>query len=145
MPDESVQTVWVGDPLESLMEEHARVLAAAAALQDAARATDAAVDDALRNLRAESEEHVAREERGLFAVLSEKAEFAEAVELVELHHRDLSAQLERIEAGDHGLIDGFVSQVRDLVRLEDEHIFPAARRALRRYDWERVVLLLSAD
>lgn len=121
------------------MAEHTEIVNAAGSLRLACEGGDpsqvAAAVDAVGALL---HPHTRAEEVGLFAVMRQQEEFSDHIDSLCAEHTTLDAQLERIAAGEHDLVDAFLHDLRHHVDREDNGLFPASAIALDGPDWDEV-------
>lgn len=128
------------------MDEHEDIVNVAGILHRAAEGTDphsvqAALEDTISHLHP----HTVAEEQGLFDVLRRNPDFTEHVDTLCAEHTSLDALAERIRAGEVGLIDQFVSELRDHINKEENGLFPAAAIEMDGPDWEDAISRTPAE
>ncbi len=124
------------------MDEHEDIVNVAGVLHRAAEGTDHhSVREALEDTIAQLHPHTSAEERGLFDVLRRNPDFTEHVDTLCAEHASLDALAERIRDGELGLIDQFVSDLRDHINKEENGLFPAAAIEMDGPDWEEAIAL----
>lgn len=124
-------------PIGRLMAEHEDLLRLAGEARAALRAGDEATARAvIADLAALLHPHTEAEERGLFAVMGRRAEFAGHIAGLEAEHAGLAARL----AGPLGRaeITGICDRLSDHIQAEEYGLFPAALASLSGDDWEAV-------
>lgn len=129
-------------PIAELMDEHYALLDDAHLVRRALAAGDraeAAVH--LGRLVGHLDQHVRKEERGLFTALRDSGEFVEEVDQLEGEHRAFDARVETLDPAH----PRFEEIVADLLRELDEHIerenlgvFPASVVTLGSHGWNLV-------
>jgi hemerythrin-like domain-containing protein len=65
-------------------------------------------------------------------------EFTDHIDSLCAEHTTLDAQLDRIAAGEHGLVEAFLHDLRHHIDREDNGLFPASAIALDGPDWDEV-------
>ena len=127
------------DSVGRFMEEHEEIVNLTGPLHRAVSAGDEkAITAALDHLAAHLHPHTHAEEAGLFRVLRGKPGFTADVEGLCAEHTVLDGLAERIRAGEHHLVDEFVTQLRSHIDKEENGLFPAAAIELDGPDWIQV-------
>ncbi|WP_122261849.1 hemerythrin domain-containing protein [Ornithinimicrobium cerasi] len=121
------------------MAEHTEIVNAAGSLRRACEeGNPSQVAAAVDAVGALLHPHTRAEEVGLFAVMRQQEEFTDHIDSLCAEHTTLDAQLERIAAGEHDLVDAFLHDLRHHVDREDNGLFPASAIALDGPDWDEV-------
>jgi iron-sulfur cluster repair protein YtfE (RIC family) len=96
----------------------------------------------LDQLAADLRAHWRGEERGLFAVMSESADFADYIGDLEREHRELDVLLTRLDLGDAADREALREAVAALlphITKEEDGLFPASLVELSGEDWNRSI------
>ena len=101
------------------MDEHEDIVNAAGILHRASDGTDShGVRESLEDTITLLHPHTTAEEQGMFAVLRRNPDFTDHVDVLCAEHAALDEMAERIRSGETGLIDRFVSELRDHINKE---------------------------
>lgn len=124
------------------MDEHEDIVNAAGILHRASDGTDShGVRQSLEDTITLLHPHTTAEEQGMFAVLRRNPDFTDHVDVLCAEHAALDEMAERIRSGETGLIDRFVSELRDHINKEENGLFPAAAIEMDGPDWEEAITL----
>ncbi len=129
-------------PIAELMDEHTALLDEAYEVRKALGGGEPVrAMELLRTLVGHLDQHVRREETGIFPAMRETGEFLEEVDELEGEHRDLEAALERLDP--HA--PDFAQRVTDLLHTLDLHVqrenlgvFPVAIVTLGADGWNTI-------
>jgi hemerythrin-like domain-containing protein len=129
-------------PIAELMDEHTALLDEATYVRKALVEGDPIrTMKMLRTLVGHLQQHVHREEEGVFPALRATGEFVEEVDELEVEHRDLDAMLAELDV--HA--PDFAHRVTDLLHFLDVHVerenlgvFPVSVVTLGADGWDRV-------
>jgi len=130
------------EPLAELMDEHFALLDQASDIRHAlGRRDHSAALELLGNLATRLDQHVRREEDGVFTALKETGEFTDAVLELEQEHHDFDTHIAALDPAD----PGFEHDVRRLFAHLSEHIdkenlgiFPVSVVTLGARGWDTV-------
>lgn len=130
------------EPLAELMDEHFALLDAASDIEVALRHREhARAAELLGRLAALLDQHVRREEDGVFTALKETGEFVEEVVELEQEHVDFYARIAALDPA----VPHFADEVRALfvhlshhIDREDLGIFPVSVVTLGSHGWDTV-------
>jgi hemerythrin-like domain-containing protein len=121
------------------MAEHEQIVNLTGPLRLAAAAGDGeAMRAALEHVVAHLHPHTVAEETGLFAVLRRDPGFTDHIDRLCSEHAALDDLARRIRAGDLGLVDRFIHELREHIDKEENGLFPAAAIGLDGPDWEQI-------
>ena len=130
------------EPLAELMDEHFALLDQASDVRQALGRRDRGrALELLRELAARLDQHVRREEDGIFAALKETGEFTEAVLELEDEHDDFDVQIAALDPDDPGFEHGvraLFAQLSDHIDKENLGIFPVSVVTLGARGWDTV-------
>jgi len=130
------------EPLAELMDEHFALLDQASDVRQALGQRDRGrALELLRELAARLDQHVRREEDGIFAALKETGEFTEAVLELEDEHDDFDVQIAALDPDDPGFEHGvraLFAQLSDHIDKENLGIFPVSVVTLGARGWDTV-------
>jgi len=129
-------------PIAELMDEHTALLDEAYEVRKALADRDLVrALQLLRTLVGHLDQHVRREETGIFPAMRETGEFLDEVEALEGEHRDLDAALDGLDL--HA--PDFAQRVTDLLHTLDLHVqrenlgvFPVAIVTLGAAGWNTI-------
>ena len=130
------------EPLAELMDEHYQLQEEGQAVLRSLRIGDAAiVETALRLLATHLDQHVRREESGVFTALRSQGEFVDEVDQLEREHESFEVAITGLDPD----APDFGTRVHDLLHDLDEHverenlgIFPVSVVTLHASGWELV-------
>lgn len=129
-------------PIAELMDEHTALLDEAYEVRKALGERDPVhAMELLRTLVGHLDQHVRREETGIFPAMRETGEFVQEVDELEGEHRDLDAALADLDPG----APDFAQRVTDLLHSLDLHVerenlgvFPVAIVTLGADGWNTI-------
>jgi iron-sulfur cluster repair protein YtfE (RIC family) len=93
-------------------------------------------------LASELRAHWRGEERGLFAVMSESADFADYIADLEREHRELDALLSRVDLtsdADRDALREAAAALLPHIAKEEDGLFPASLVELSGEEWDRAI------
>lgn len=124
------------------MDEHLALLDLAADVRTAlGRGDRADALDQLRSLGVLLDRHVRREERGVFAALTDAGEYLEEIGDLEQEHVDFDTRIQRLDPDDPSLaehLDALFADLSDHIDREDLGIFPVSVVTLGASGWDIV-------
>lgn len=130
------------EPLAELMDEHFGLLDLASDLQHAlSRRDDERVRELLQAFASRLDQHVRREEDGVFTALKETGEFVDEVLELEQEHHDFDAQIATLDPADPAFPDrlrALVAHLSDHIDRENLGIFPVTVVTLGARGWDVV-------
>lgn len=129
-------------PIRELVDEHVSLVEDAAVLRGAlSRGDRALAAEVLGRLVAHLDNHVRREEDGIFAALRTDGDFVDEVDALEGEHRDLDGAVAALDPDDPGFdraVQGLLADLEAHIEREDLGIFPVAVVTLGRSGWETI-------
>jgi len=129
-------------PIAELMDEHTALLDEAYEVRKALAERDRArAMQLLRRLVGHLDQHVRREETGIFPAMRETGEFVDEVEALEDEHRDLDAALDGLDpdAPDFAQrVTGLLHSLDLHVQRENLGVFPVAIVTLGAEGWNTI-------
>ena len=130
------------EPLAELMDEHYQLQEEGEAVLRSLRSGDAAtVETALRLLATHLDQHVRREESGVFTALRSQGEFVDEVDQLEREHESFGVAITGLDpdAPDFGArVHGLLRDLDEHVERENLGIFPVSVVTLHASGWELV-------
>jgi hemerythrin-like domain-containing protein len=130
------------EPIAELMDEHFDLLDLSGTIRRALAAGDrCGAWQALAVLAGQLDEHVRREEGGVFRALRDQGEFVEAVEELEGEHLDFDEALSELGLDDADLEERVTALLDELslhIDKENLGIFPVAVVTLNATGWDTV-------
>jgi hemerythrin-like domain-containing protein len=130
------------EPIAELMDEHFELLEIAGDIRrDLASGDRGAAEQGLLELGRRLDEHVDREERGLFSALKAQGDFVDAVLGLEAEHVAFDAELEDLAPRADGFDERVIAMLRELsehIDKENLGVFPVAVTTLGAPGWEIV-------
>lgn len=130
------------EPIAELMDEHFALLEIAGNIgRDLAAGERCAVEGGLLELERRLNEHVDREERGIFAALKAQGDFLDAVVDLESEHVAFAAEVEDLSpqaANFRERVGRLLEELSDHIDKENLGIFPVAVTTLGASDWDIV-------
>jgi hemerythrin-like domain-containing protein len=130
------------EPIAELMDEHFQLLELSGNIdRDLAAGDRRAAEDGLLMLERRLDEHVDREERGIFAALKAQGDFFDAVVDLEEEHVAFDAELEDLAPDAVGFDDRvarLLDKLSDHIDKENLGVFPVAVTILGASGWDIV-------
>jgi hemerythrin-like domain-containing protein len=130
------------EPIGELMDEHDALAAEGDALRRALADGDRTrAVELWRRLLGHVDEHVHKEEIGLFTAMREQGEFVEEVETLEHEHTDLDQRFGSLDP--HGpdfqeQLPGVLAELAQHIHRENVGLFPVSVVSLGARGWDRV-------